>query len=67
MDATDDVSVSSDINLESFQAVTSYVAKTQVNLRQIMEHISLSVDGVQTGNNSKNNSGASSETNGKIM
>ena len=41
VDAIDNQSVPRDINLESSQAVTFETAKTQVYLRQIMEHLSL--------------------------
>ena len=62
MDDTDNESVYIGITLESFQSVTPEMAKTQVYLIQIMEHLSLPEDGKPTGNNPGNKSGASSET-----
>ena len=64
--ATDDVSVASGITLESFQAVTSEIFKTQVYIRYIMEHLSLPADVIPTGNNLGNKSFESSDTTGNI-
>ena len=65
MDATDDVSVDSGITLEYLQAVTYEMAKNQVYLRHIMEHLSLPADVIPTGNSSGNKSGTSLKTTGK--
>ena len=66
VDATNNDSEASGITLEYFQAVTSEMSKTQVYLRQIMEHLSLLEDGSPTGKNSVNKSGSSSETTGNF-
>ena len=64
MDTTNNDSVASSITLESFQAVTYEMAKTQVYLRNIMGHFSFQSDGSPTGKNSENKSVASSNTTG---
>ena len=66
MDSTDDVSVARGTPLESFQAVTSEMAKTQVYLTQIMEHLSLPADSSPAGNNLGNKAGVSSKTTGNM-
>ena len=52
VDTTDNESLARGITLESLQAVTSEMAKKQVYLRQIMEHLSLPADDSPAGNNS---------------
>ena len=66
VDATDNESVASGTTLESFQAVTSEIFKTQVYIRYIMEHLSLPADVIPTGNNLRNKSFESSDTTGNI-
>ena len=62
VDATDNDSLASGITMESFQEVTSEMAKIQVYLRQILEHLSLLADGIPTENNSVNKASESSKT-----
>ena len=51
VDVTNNDSVARGITVEFFESVTSEIAKIQVYLRQIMEHLSLPADIRPTGGN----------------